>query len=158
MFDIGEKPLALMGAVEQAGRIDAVVAQRGQEGRGLPVAVRDLGDEPSSARRPAVEPGHVGLGPGLVDEHQTRRIDALLMGSPAPAMALYVRPILFARDQRLFLSVTPMRRKKAAHHRRVGLHPAFGEQPVAERLQRDVRSLAPERFEKLPMRLKLGRR
>ena len=34
------------------------------------------------------------------------------MASPAPAMALYVRTILLARDKRLFLSVTPMRRKK----------------------------------------------
>jgi hypothetical protein len=25
------------------------------------MAVRDLGDEPTSARRPTVEPGHVGL-------------------------------------------------------------------------------------------------
>ena len=61
---------------------------------------------------PNLEPGHVGLGPGLVDERQSRRIDALLMASPAPAMALYVRTILLARDKRLFLSVTPMRRKK----------------------------------------------
>jgi hypothetical protein len=36
----------------------------------------------------------------------------LLMASPAPAMALYVRTILLARDKRLFLSVTPVRRKK----------------------------------------------
>src|SRR5271165_5807923 len=51
------------------------------------------------------------LGPGLVDEDETRRIDALLMSPPAPAVALDVRAILLARDQRLFLSVTPMRRK-----------------------------------------------
>src|SRR5271156_7211851 len=51
-------------------------------------------------------------GPGLVDEHEPRRIDALLMASPAPAMALYVGAILLARDERLFLSVTPVRRKK----------------------------------------------
>jgi hypothetical protein len=63
LFDIGEKPLAVDGAVEQAGRFDAVVAQRSQEGRGFPVAVRDLGDEPAAARRPAVKARHVGLGP-----------------------------------------------------------------------------------------------
>jgi hypothetical protein len=34
------------------------------------------------------------------------------MASPAPAMALYVGTILLACDERLFLSVTPMRRKK----------------------------------------------
>jgi hypothetical protein len=76
------------------------------------VAVRDLGDEPASARRPAVEPGHVGLGSGFVDEDETRRIDALLMASPARTVALDVRQILLAGNQRLFLSVTPMRRKK----------------------------------------------
>ena len=52
-----------------------------------------------------------GFGPGLVDKHQTRRINALLMASPAQAVAFDVRPILLARDQRLFLSVTPIRRK-----------------------------------------------
>src|ERR1700683_2497153 len=112
LFDVGEKPLAVDGTVEHAGRVDAVVAQRSQECRRLPMAVRDLGDEPTSARRPTLEPGTVGLGSALFDEHQSRRIDALLMASPAPAMALYVRTILLARDKRLFLSVTPMRRKK----------------------------------------------
>jgi hypothetical protein len=76
------------------------------------VAVRHFGDEALAARGPAVKAGHVGPGPGLVDEHQARRIDALLMASPAHAVALDVRTILLARDQRLFLSVTPMRRKK----------------------------------------------
>jgi hypothetical protein len=112
LFDIGEKELAVDGTVEHAGRVDAVVAQRSQECCGLPVAMRHLGDEPASARRPAVKARHVGLGPGLVDEDETRRIDALLMASPAPAMALYVGTILLACDERLFLSVTPMRRKK----------------------------------------------
>ena len=45
LLDLGEKPLAVDRAVEHAGRVDAIVAQRSQEGRGLPVAVRDLGDE-----------------------------------------------------------------------------------------------------------------
>jgi hypothetical protein len=63
LFYVGQKALAIDGAVEQAGRLDAVVAQSGEEGRRLPVAVRNLGDEPSAARRPAVEAAHVGLGP-----------------------------------------------------------------------------------------------
>ena len=46
MFAVGEKPLAVDGTVEHAGRVDAVVAQRSQECRRLPMAVRDLGDEP----------------------------------------------------------------------------------------------------------------
>jgi hypothetical protein len=38
LLDIGQKAFAIDGAVEQAGRFDAVVAQGGQEGRGLPKA------------------------------------------------------------------------------------------------------------------------
>ena len=76
------------------------------------MAVRDLGDQPLAARRPAVQARHVGLGPGLVDEDQARRIDAALIFAPARPVAAYVRAILLARDERLFLSVTPSRRKK----------------------------------------------
>ena len=85
---------------------------RGEEGRGLPFALRDLVDEALAARSPAVEPCHVGLGPGLVDEHEPRNIDALLAASPTRSVARYVRTIPLARDERLFLCVTPRRRKK----------------------------------------------
>ena len=51
LFDVGQKALAVDGSVEQARRLDAVVAQSGEERRRLPVAVRDLGDEPSAALR-----------------------------------------------------------------------------------------------------------
>ena len=82
-----------------------------EEGRGLPVAVRDLVDEALSLRRPAVEAGHVGFGPGLVDKDEAGGIDAALIGSPARPMPAYVGSVSFARDERLSLSVTPIRRK-----------------------------------------------
>jgi hypothetical protein len=41
LLDIGAKALAVDRTVEHAGRLDAVVAQRGQEGRGLPFALRE---------------------------------------------------------------------------------------------------------------------
>ena len=102
LLDIGAEAFAVDRAVEQAGRVDAVVAQGGEERRGLPLALRDLVDEALSLRRPAAKPGHVGLGPRLVDEDQTPGIDAALIGSPARAMAAYVRTILLARDEGLF--------------------------------------------------------
>ena len=87
--------------------IDAVVAQRRQEGHGLPVAVRRLGPEPLAARRPAPERRHVGLGPGLVDEHQPGRVDPALVFRPLRPPARDVRAVLLGRDQRLFLCVSP---------------------------------------------------
>ena len=62
-FDIGVEALAVDGPVEQAGRVDAVVAQGGEESRGLPLALRDLVDQALSPWRPAAQAGQIGLGP-----------------------------------------------------------------------------------------------
>ena len=112
LFDIGEEALAVDRAVEQARRVDAVVPQRGQEGRSLPITARDLADEPLAAWRPAGEAGHVGLGPGFVDEDETTGIYVGLVLAPASAMTVDIGPLLLARDKRLFLNVMPARRKK----------------------------------------------
>jgi hypothetical protein len=61
-----------------------------------------------SSRR-VEEPCHVGYGPGLVDEDQPRGIDVLLAALPTRSVTRYVRTIPLARDERLFLSVTPNR-------------------------------------------------
>src|ERR1700733_4079517 len=54
LLDIGAEAFAVNGAVEQAGRIDAVIAQGGKKRRGLPAAMRNLVDEALSFRRPVV--------------------------------------------------------------------------------------------------------
>ena len=56
LFDIGVEALAVDGPVEQAGNVDAVVAQGGEESRGLPLALRSLVDEALSWRRAARRP------------------------------------------------------------------------------------------------------
>jgi hypothetical protein len=76
------------------------------------LALRDLIDEALTARGPAAKPCHVGFGPVLVDEDQPRGVDALLAALPTRSVTRYVRKIPLARDERLFLSVTPRRRKK----------------------------------------------
>jgi hypothetical protein len=48
-LDIGSKAFAVDGTVEDLGRLDAVVAKRGDEGHGFPVAVGNFGDEPFAA-------------------------------------------------------------------------------------------------------------
>lgn len=112
LFDIGAEALAVDRAVEQTRRFDTVVAQSGQESRSLPVAVRNLVDQTLAAWGPASQARHVGLDPGFVDEHQTDGIDTALVGAPTGAMPAYVRTILLAGDEGLFLNVTPTRRKK----------------------------------------------
>jgi hypothetical protein len=112
LFDIGVEALAVDGPVKQAGRFDAVVAQGGEESRGLPFALRDLVDEPLAPWRPATQARHIGLRPGFIDEDQPPGVGEPLTGSPSFAVATDVRAILLACDKRLFLAVTPIRRKK----------------------------------------------
>src|SRR5476649_768312 len=80
--------------------------------RRFPMTMRDFVADPATARRPAVKAGHVGLGPGLIDEDQPRWIDAPLMSSPTLSMAAYIRAVPLARNERLFLNVTPRWRRK----------------------------------------------
>ena len=74
LFDPGQKCRSINGALQHQGRDDPVVAQPGKEGGGLPVPVRHPADHPDPARRAAMEPSHVGLGPGLVEKHQAAHV------------------------------------------------------------------------------------
>jgi hypothetical protein len=49
-----------------------------------------------------VGPGHVGLGPGLVDEDQPARIKLSLVALPPRSLARHVWPILLGRVQAFF--------------------------------------------------------
>ena len=56
---------------------------------------------------PTVQPDHVGLGPGLIDEDQFARIKWVLVLTPFGARLGDVWPILLGRPERLFLSARP---------------------------------------------------
>jgi hypothetical protein len=58
------------------------VAKSGDKGGDLPVTVRDFCQETLVTAAAATQPGHIGAGPGLIDEHQPRRIKQPLMGFP----------------------------------------------------------------------------
>jgi len=101
-LDVGSKAFAVDRTVDEPRRLDAVVTERGDEGHGFPMAVGNFGDEPLAARRPAAQRLHVGLRPGLVDEHQTLGVDPALALRPLGASPGDVRPIAFAGDDGFF--------------------------------------------------------
>jgi hypothetical protein len=53
LLDIEGEELAVDRAIDDPGRIDAIAAQGGEEGEGLPMAVRQAGLETLPARSPA---------------------------------------------------------------------------------------------------------
>ena len=75
LLDIGQERIAVHRAVDDTGCGKRACAQAGDEGRRLPVAVRDFADQPFAAGRPAAQSRHVGAGAGFVDEDQTLRIE-----------------------------------------------------------------------------------
>jgi hypothetical protein len=102
LVDIGGEAGSVDRPVEDAGRVDAVAAQGRQERERLPMPVRDLGGESPSARAPAPQRRHVGLGPGLVDEDEARGIDQALQLPPSRPVARHVRPVLLGRQDAFF--------------------------------------------------------
>ena len=94
-FDIEQKAFPIDGTVDEPRRIHAIVAQRCQESHRVPVAVRRFGFEAFSYQAPAAQWRHIGLGPGLIDKNEPRRINACLMNCPLGAPSSYVGTILF---------------------------------------------------------------
>ena len=102
LLDIGSEELAVDWAIEHARRVDPVMAQRGEEGQRLPRAERGLGDELATALRPTPERGHVGLGPGLVDEDEALGIKPPLILLPLRPAPRDLRTTLLSGEQRFF--------------------------------------------------------
>ena len=75
VLDVGAEAFAVDRTVDEQGASMPIVAKRGDEGHGFPMAVGNFGDEPLAAPRPASQRLHVGLRLRLVDEHQTLGID-----------------------------------------------------------------------------------
>ena len=102
LLDIGEELLAVDGAIEEARRIDAVVAQGGQEGECTPSAMRGAADQALAAWPPASQRRHIGLGPSLVDEDQAFGVDAGLARLPLAPPPRHVGTLLFSGEGGFF--------------------------------------------------------
>lgn len=83
LLDIGAEALAIDRPVEDAGRGELVATQCAQECQRAPVTMRGKGAQALALRTPAAQRRHVGLDPGLVDEHQPSGIETSLPCLPA---------------------------------------------------------------------------
>jgi len=102
LFHIGREADGVDRTVEDRRGVDPVMAERGKEGQGLPVAIRRLGVEPLPAPAPSMGARHVCLGPGLINEHQTPGIDLSLIALPTPASPRHVGTLLLAGQHAFF--------------------------------------------------------
>ena len=96
VLDVGQERAAIDRAIEHAGRVDAVGAQRRKKGERSPAAVRHLRPQSLAARCAAVGARHIGFRRGLVDEDQPSRIKPALILLPPRAPPGDRRPVLLA--------------------------------------------------------------
>ena len=101
LFDISQEARPVERAIEDAGSGHAVVAQRGHQGQRVPMAVGPGGAQPLAPGTAAMAAGHVGLGPGLIQEYEATRIKLTLRALP-PAAAHDVRAVLLGGHQAFF--------------------------------------------------------
>jgi hypothetical protein len=102
LLDIEAEALAVDRPLEKPWRLDPVMAQGCQEGHGLPTAMWNLGWKSLATRRPPPQGGHVGSGPGLIDEDQALMLDATLVLCPLGAPPCHVGTIAFASHHAFF--------------------------------------------------------
>ena len=102
LLHIEAEALAIDRPVYQPGGVDTVMAQGREEGRRAPLAVGRGSDQALPARRPTPQRGHVGLGPGLIDEDQALGRDLILMRLPLAPPAGDVRASTLAGHRRFF--------------------------------------------------------
>src|SRR5438270_652728 len=87
----------------------AVGPQRGDEGRRFPMTVGHRADQTLTLETAAVLAGHVGAGPGFVDEHQLVGIELGLMLAPVVAPSFYVRAVLLRGADDCLFTFRPCR-------------------------------------------------
>ena len=94
--------IAVDGAIDHPGRVNAVMPQRRHECHGPPVAERHFCVEPFAACAPAPQRSHIGFCPGFINEHKASGVNARLPRLPAQAFAGNVRAILLGGQNAFF--------------------------------------------------------
>jgi hypothetical protein len=103
LVDVLAEGLAIDRALDKPRRLDAIMPKGSEEGHGGPASMWHLRREALTARAPATQRRHIGLGPGLVDEDEAGGIDPILVGLPLLASPRHIGTVALAGDQRLFL-------------------------------------------------------
>lgn len=104
---MGLEPVAVDRPVQHHRRDHAGHAKARDQRGGLAVPVREAHPQPLTFWTAAMAAGHVGGGPGLVDEHAAFGLQIDLAVEPCVALPQDVGAVLLDRVPGLFLRVIP---------------------------------------------------
>ena len=112
LVHIGVEGVSVDRAIEHQRRDHTGEPEAGDEGSGLPMAMRDAGPEPFALRRTAAQTSHVGRRPRLVDKDEADGVEIELAVKPVFPALQNIRALLLRRVRGLFLNVSPQRSRK----------------------------------------------
>ncbi len=104
LLQVSCENLGIDGSFDQKRSFDAFMAQGGNEGGALPVAVRDDAETTLTQRTTPMVAGHFGVQAGFIDKDQMANIPAGLLPAPQSPGGFNVRPILLGGARRFFYS------------------------------------------------------
>jgi hypothetical protein len=104
LLDPCEKGGDVDRTIENQGRVYAVIAERDQKSRRLPVTMWRLANQPLAFWTTTARWLHLGCRPGLVDEDDLLQIECRQTLEPSFASLFNVLALLLRRMQRLFYS------------------------------------------------------
>jgi hypothetical protein len=110
--DVGFELVAIDRPIEHHRRDHAGHAQPGHQRGGFAVAMRKTHAQALAFGAATMAAGHVGGGPGLVDEHEAFRVQIDLAIEPVVPLLQDVGAVLLDCMSSLFLRVMPRRTKK----------------------------------------------
>jgi hypothetical protein len=102
LLDIGEERGSIHGAVDGAGRREAIDAKCGDKRQRLPMPVRYTPDEALPARGASVVSDHLRCDRRLINKDKAPRIENRLLGFELGACGGDVRTILLGGAQSFF--------------------------------------------------------
>jgi hypothetical protein len=102
LLKISREHLCIDRPLHQERRGDASMAQGCDESRALPLAVRNGAEATLADGAAAIQPGHFGVQPCFIDEHQTADIPVRLLLAPEFARGFNIGTILLGGASRFF--------------------------------------------------------
>ena len=102
LLNVAEEACTVDRAIKDAGRRDAIIAQRSEECHGFPVPMWHKCLQALALLSPATQWCHVGLGPCLIDENEPGGINHALILVPPMSAPRDIRPCLLSPKNRFF--------------------------------------------------------
>jgi len=101
-LDIGVEGLGVDRAVDDPRRLDAIMAQRGEECHCSPMTIGRVPDQACAPRPPTAQGRHIGFHPGFIDKNQAPAVNPALILSPLLSAARDFWSFLLGGHQRFF--------------------------------------------------------